>query len=482
MTDREAWEAGSSHLAGEDPDEVARNLFRWTASLVGIEGAALYISDGAHLVVHAAYEMSPETVRPGAHLAVDAEGPAQEALRQGVTQVWRADHGTAAPDNWMVAVHVPLVVAGRPIGVYSAGWKAPYRINPETILVLEGAASLAASAIHRAGLLHDIKREEQRLRMLLDGLPLPALEFSTANRVITGLNAKARTMLGDVIGSPLSDVIDDLPSEGAVRPDTPESDHLTGRARVRSIAGPTRVVVPHIAHLSRGLGVLMLVDVTQTANLDAQRGRFVRMVNHHLRTPLTPLMGYTQIIAQHAATDGLIAEAADQISAAVEELVGHVTRLEQISRLEPIHPSEIRVVDVGTLIESGFDASPGDRRELSVHGDPGVRVACSPDNVIAAMFEVFANAYDHGRPPITLSIIEQPSSVEISVRDSGPGVPAEWGVGLFAPYASAGEGYLAPPQGHLGLGLTLARGLMEATGGSLRHVDGRFAFRLPPAR
>lgn len=44
---------------------------------------------------------------------------------------------------------------------------------------------------------------------------------------------------------------------------------------------------------------------------------------------------------------------------------------------------------------------------------------------------------------------------------------------------TAEKGYIAPPQGHIGLGLTLARGLIEATHGHLTHQDGHFVVQLP---
>ncbi|MGH8914891.1 MAG: sensor histidine kinase [Acidimicrobiia bacterium] len=487
------WEmTGLSGLKAEDPEQVARDLFTWSERLVGIDGAFLFVHQEDDLVAVHSFEVPGDRLGP-LRVPVRGGGPIEQAFAQGVTQVISGDvafeWASDAMPKWSTTVCVPLVIEGRAIGVYAAGWTASYDIRRETVLVLEGAAAMAASAMHRARLLHDVKREEQRLRLLLDRLPIPAIAFSIPGLVVTQVNAEGRRLLGDIEGRATWDV---LTERGAGPFDGSEitreqamfgmlsGEQARGRIRLTSIEGSTRVMSPRIARLGATGGVITLVDVTSDANLEAQRHRFVRMVSHHLRTPLTPLLGFAELMMESQHTDPAMRRAAADMSAAVQEITGHVQRLEQISDLQPVGSHDMAAIDVGSLVAKAWSEADGNPEDLVIEGELSLLAMCEPDHVTRSMAEVFKNAYDHGRPPVRVSVSLASAGVTVTIRDSGPGISNEWASTVFAPYLTTQDGYLAPAVGHPGLGLTLARGLMEATHGDLNYLDGRFVFTIPP--
>lgn len=470
-----------------DPDQVARELFDWSRRLVGIDSGVVFVLDVDELVPRYRFEIRDFDLR-GVRLRLDGEGIIQDTLRRGVSQVsdGGVDLPVPSPPRWAASACVPMRIDDTPIGVYLANWDADYAINQETLLVLEGASAMAASAIYRARLLHDVKREQQRLQLLIDRLPIPAIQFSAPDYRIDQLNAEARRLFGDVRGMTFFELAESahpqpLTGPGVTRESTMDAlvfGAPTRRLNLVTRDGSHRTVLPHIARFGTSGGVVMLVDVTPETSLEAQRKRFIRMVSHHLRTPLTPLHGYAEMLQSSDVSDDEIRRAAGDIGQATTEILDQVQRLEQIANLQPADPGSLVDVLVTDLITSAWAASGGNPEDFVQSGDATLAVRCKPENLTNALAEVFTNARVHGSPPVTATISGSDGTVEIEVVDAGPGIPPNWASAVFAPYVDTQHGYAAP-SGGLGLGLTLARGLTEASQGELSLEDGSFIFRLP---
>jgi signal transduction histidine kinase len=242
--------------------------------------------------------------------------------------------------------------------------------------------------------------------------------------------------------------------------------------------GQHRILSPTIARLDNESAVVIHVDVTRDVHIDHERARFVRMVSHHLRTPLTPLLGFVQLMADPTLDQPTRTEAIQTIEHSVLEITHLVTRLEQITSLQPVDRQAMSQPTVGHLVHEAWTGIDGvDDLQLEVYGATDTKLRCAPSHVVAAMREIFANAVTHGQPPISVSI-SLDTDVDIRISDHGEGIPAEWEQAIFAPFMSIERGYIAPLADHFGLGLTLARALILATRGELSHSKGAFTIRL----
>jgi signal transduction histidine kinase len=482
-----------SGMSSGDPDRVVEQLFDWSQRLVGIDGAILFVVSGEGLVAGHTFE-TPAWLSRNLQLSMDGPGAIQQALRRGSTQVLYEPILIGVPGGtetlpWSTTVCVPLVIEEKRVGVYVAGWSAPYEIARETVLVLEGSAAMAASAINGAQLLHEVKREQQRLQSLIDRLPIPAIQFSEPGFVFTQLNSEARHLFPDMEGKTLLELMKDIDVEtldgskltldGAIQ--NPAGTRLPQRFKVRTPEGTTKTIQPHVARFGAGGGVIILVDITRDANLETQRQRFVRMVSHHLRTPLTPLVAYAELIRESDDADPERSQVARDIGLAASEILDHVSRLEQIANLQPADPGSLSVATVEALVEKAWASASADPGDLMITGDRVALVLCVPDQIVTAMAEVVSNAYVHGKPPVEVDVSTVGDTTLIAYKDSGSGIARDWAAAVFAPYVDSNPGYSAPADGHLGLGLALARGLTEASHGELAYEDGRFLFRLTSA-
>lgn len=469
-----------------DPDRVAAELFEWSRRLVGIDSGVVFVLEMDEVVARYTFE-TPGIALGKVRLRLDGSGTIQDTLRRGVSQVSTGvDLFLGMTPRWATSACIPMRIDGTPIGVYLANWDVDYPISRETLLVLEGAAAMAASAIYGARLLADVKREQQRLQSLIDILPIPAIQFRGPDFQIDQLNAEARRLLGDVRGRTLFDLGSTAHAEPLIGPEITKQSTVKAlsleaparRLRLLTPDGSQRTVLPHITRFGKDGGVVMLVDITNEASLEARRHRFIRMVSHHLRTPLTPLQGYAAILESAEVSSEVIRRAAGDIGSATTEILHHVERLEQIANLQPADPGSLQDVLAIDLITSAWAASGGKPKDLKQIGDVAIRVRCKPENLTNALAEVFTNAHVHGNPPVKASVTRSNGTVEIEVEDAGHGISSDWASAVFAPYVDAKPGYAAP-SGGLGLGLTLARGLTEASQGELSLEHGSFIFRLP---
>lgn len=204
--------------------------------------------------------------------------------------------------------------------------------------------------------------------------------------------------------------------------------------------------------------------------LDAERS-FSANASHQLRTALTGLVLRLDHLAEHEDLTvreeaGAALGQADRLLATVEELL----RLARTGRA-----SEQRTVDLHALVrehvqdwEPRFSAA-GRTVELVPAGPVAVRA--SPGGVGQALDVLLDNALVHGGGPVVLRVEVTGDHGHLDVQDEGPGL----GPGVDPFRGSPGE------DGH-GLGLSLARTLVESDGGSLELRNGRpatFRIRLP---
>jgi signal transduction histidine kinase len=108
-----------------------------------------------------------------------------------------------------------------------------------------------------------------------------------------------------------------------------------------------------------------------------------------------------------------------------------------------------------------------------------------PNRVAQVLGNLLSNARKHGVPgtPITVGIAAKGALVEVRVSNQGPGIPPEEIPRLFTRFARARRAHAEGTPG-LGLGLYIAKGLVEAQGGRIwaESVPGAtttFSFTLP---
>jgi two-component system sensor histidine kinase KdpD len=124
-------------------------------------------------------------------------------------------------------------------------------------------------------------------------------------------------------------------------------------------------------------------------------------------------------------------------------------------------------VALDKVVAAAAISIPGSGARVSIDiPDDLPLVLADPGLLERVFFNLIDNALRHGGPdtPVVVRAIAAASSAKIEVTDAGPGIDAEHREAVFEPFRSGGD-RSAP--GGLGLGLSIARGFVEAMGGAL---------------
>lgn len=267
-------------------------------------------------------------------------------------------------------------------------------------------------------------------------------------------------------------------------------------ATVRSIEAGDRSVrsgvlrADELGHVARALDEL-------TARLDslerertgyeAERMAMLSSVGHDLRTPLSALRAAVEALA-----DGIAPEPERYVRAmqrdveALSALVDDVFLLATIEagRLE-LHPQPADLTEIADEAIEAL-APVAATRDVTLHLDACGRVSVAGN--ATALGRVIRNLLDNAirhapAGSVIQVVVRDDGGAKVRVVDEGPGFPAEFAAHAFERFARA-DPSRARATGGGGLGLAIARGLIEAHGGRIwveQPPGGRVAFELPAA-
>jgi two-component system, OmpR family, phosphate regulon sensor histidine kinase PhoR len=227
-------------------------------------------------------------------------------------------------------------------------------------------------------------------------------------------------------------------------------------------------------------------DLTAERQLDEEKRDFVATISHELRTPMTGVYGAAQTLLrtdvewsapQRRDLLQLIASQAERLSQIVDDLL-LATNIDH-DRIQIAHEP----VEIGELVRQTLELLEGADIEIEAPGPS--YVLGDRDRIQQIVVNLVDNALKYGRPPVRLVVASAGDVLELSVRDSGTGIPREQRERIFEKFYRADPELARSPSG-TGLGLYIARALAERMGGSLdlRSVPGsgaEFVLRLPCA-
>jgi len=220
------------------------------------------------------------------------------------------------------------------------------------------------------------------------------------------------------------------------------------------------------------------------------KDEFLGQVSHELRTPLTIIHGYSELMVD-GVLDGpdCVRQSADEIHASSTLMLRLVDDLLDTSRLDAgrieLKPDRVELGGWLARLASGFGQANPSHRVISDVPDGLPSVSVDLDRLGQVMNNLLSNAarYSAGGTLIRLSAEAFGDSVEIDVADQGPGVAPEDCERIFEKFYRGKHGATLAVRG-TGLGLAVARQLIEAHGGAIgvRSTLGRgstFWVRLP---
>jgi len=228
--------------------------------------------------------------------------------------------------------------------------------------------------------------------------------------------------------------------------------------------------------------------------IESMRRRLIGDVSHELRTPLTAIKG-----SMEGLMDGVLPatdETFQQIHAEADRLNRLVDDLQELSRVEACaYQLDIRPVDVSLLMQTVTKrlAPQTESKRISLDLDlsPDLPpVLADEDRAIQILTNLTGNALQYtpegGRVDISAKRLN--NEIQISIHDTGVGIPAEHISRIFDRFYRVDKSRSRASGGGSGIGLTIARALVEAHGGRIwaesagNRQGSTFTFTLPTAK
>lgn len=235
--------------------------------------------------------------------------------------------------------------------------------------------------------------------------------------------------------------------------------------------------VLELNHELNNLARELALKNAELAQLNALKNQFLGMAAHDLRKPTGLILTYSEFLLEAAASvlsaeqvDFLqtIHNAADRMRVVVDDFLdvslieaGRFNLDEQVSDLSGLIQSAIRLVGLGA-------AKRGVRITMSLHAVKPLLFADS-SKLEQVLTNLLSNAVEHSPAGAAVLIESQqlPEELRIQVTDSGPGVTPEQQERLFQSFSSGQAERKSTGERRIGLGLAIARKIVEAHGGHM---------------
>lgn len=256
--------------------------------------------------------------------------------------------------------------------------------------------------------------------------------------------------------------------------------------RLRRLADERAEPAEREAQLARGGMAAAQRPVARSTGIDQLRSRFLAIASHELRTPLTVVMGFAEVLAEHAGT--LPVEQSREYAEAIARQARSLSHVvEQMLLAAQIDQGGIQVQPTACELLAVVARALRGGRGQHVEVLPGTDVELLADpfrlqQVLEALLDnAIKYAKDAGR--IQLDARTLGATVEILIRDEGPGIPRAEREAVFDVFHQVGEHGIAGRRG-IGLGLAIARDLLRLMDGDLALATAEgygatFLLRLP---
>jgi signal transduction histidine kinase len=217
-----------------------------------------------------------------------------------------------------------------------------------------------------------------------------------------------------------------------------------------------------------------------------RRSRYLRdfaaALSHELKTPISGIKGVLELLGEHPEmNDADKARFLANASADADRLSHLLSRLLELARADMALGAEAIASELAPPILAVADAHRSDALQIEVTLDGMPRVAAPSDMIEAVIETLVENSRQAGARALRISAAVEGERVRLEIADDGPGIPPADHERIFEPFHTGRR-----DQGGSGLGLSIARSLLTASGGTIvsrpSAHGARFEISLPTAR
>ncbi|NIS82392.1 MAG: response regulator [Anaerolineales bacterium] len=366
-------------------------------------------------------------------------------------------------------IYVPLQVRGRVIGVLGVdNRKAGRVLTDHDLTVMMAMADYAAIAIENARLFMRSEVERIQLDAILRQIENGVIIVDPENRVrlINRAAKEAFSIEGEFLGKSVVEAFEEpkllalLRSVGKV-PRQEEIEVTDGR-----FFNAQRTPIEEVGQ------AIVMHNITHLKSLDRIKSEFVTTVSHDLRSPLTAILGYVELIERAGTLNDQQEEFVRRVRLSVQQITDLVTDLLDLGRIEAGLDIARESTPIGVLaryaVESlrGVAERKGVKLEANlpeelplVNGDP-IRLRQMIGNLLDNAIK-----YTQEDGLVSIEAEAEGEQVILRVSDTGPGIPPADQPYLFDKFFRASN--IPDDMPGTGLGLSIVKSIVDNHGGRI---------------
>jgi PAS domain S-box-containing protein len=420
-------------------------------------------------------------------------------------------HGFMLKEGVVSSAFVPVMSKNRFLGLMMVASFKPHEFSQYEIDLLMAFGSQLGSALENAQLYEEVSKGKRYIENLVENAGDAIISTDTQDYILNW-NRGAEVIFGyskeEITGKHLSilllperyDKLAELRAKveiyGALRDIEVQNRRKDGSLIYLSLSvSPIRDFEENVVGFLR-----IAKEITEKKRyerrlkeLDQMKSDFVSNVSHELRTPLTSIKGSADNML-----DGLTGPLNEKqiryisrIKSNSDRLARLINDLLDLSKIESgridIHPTTLSLALLSGEVTEVLKPLAAEKCIAieSSFPDAGVTAWADRDKVIQILMNLIGNAikFTPADGKVTLAIENGPAWVQISIADTGPGIPLEETGKLFAKFYQGG-GIDKQRPGGTGLGLAICKALVEMHGGKIwvESTVGKgstFSFTLP---
>ncbi len=390
---------------------------------------------------------------------------------------------------------LPLIFAGEPLGLLIIFRAYVATATPDDMQVLESFADQAAIAVHNAQLYERIDHERRRLAAILQHSADGVMILDAQARILS-INRALERMTGwrsaDAVGRDQDEVItwkklesgdlkkaidegwpfnraDDAPDSVYVEGDLLRKDGLT--LSIGIVYSPLLTTEGHLSNI-----VANVRDITNFRQAQEMQNVFISTISHELKTPVALIKGHAatlrrddvewdkDVVREYSA---VIEDEADRLAVLIENLL--TTSKIQAQRTLELNLDDVRLDQLAARAVERFQTQTAKHRfKLNFPADFPI-IQGDEQRLRQVLDNLLSNAikYSPDGGLIEVGGIVDDQTVTVYVRDQGVGMTESDQERVFDRFYRVDDALSRRTQG-TGLGLFLAKSIVEAHGGTMR--------------
>jgi PAS domain S-box-containing protein len=361
-----------------------------------------------------------------------------------------------------------------------------------------GASAIARDITQQKRLEAEIRQSKQQLEVILshiaDGITVQDRRgtlvyvndagaklsgFASAQEMLTidletlRAHIVERLEMRDEFGQPVS--FSDLPATKALQGHSYAEAlvHYRDRQTGRSLWSVVKAspIVDETGQVQYAVNIFS--DITARMELDQRKDEFIGMASHELKTPITSLKGYTQLLKRQLEKQGIAEPVAmlDRMETQLTRLTHLISDLLDVSKIQAGQLDYVKEpIDIDALVHTIADMMQqiSTTHSITIHGASHTHIEGDSDRLGQVFINLINNAvkYSPQAKHVDIFITASQNTVTVSIRDYGIGIPQEHQQKIFDRFYRVADVHKKTFPG-LGMGLYISSEIVKRHGGRL---------------